>query len=372
MIFLFLILSIISFYFRENIVFKSIFTFCSLIIVIFLLYYFFLFLYIMKNKKKIENLFQVPEEVINNNLKFYFKLSSFFFLSQCCLFLLTDKCEIPFFYDQKLNCFKAVPFYRGKHKITKFYLKFSDPLKFLTINIKFPIIEFYHFFSYDGNFNQTGILPLSSNDVRKFKAMDDSVLIRDYLFGDDVRKILWRVYAITDDIKVRTDWLEKTSFNFLPINICGIYSENYFFSNLIIYKIYNLMKGLLLKNFNLSINGKIFKENDDIAIQKELFSVYESEKRNGISYQFNQNSILIFSASAVNKNPRKELWIPKNKAIYYITLKDFFSVDKKNYYSTNNFISLFIKKPKLDIITKFYFSNYLDYDILYEKRYPIV
>jgi len=326
----------------------------------------------LKNKDRIKNIFQIPEEVKNSNLRFDFKISSFFFLTQFYLILFSDKCEIPFYYDQKKGCFYAIPFYRGKHKITKFYLTFSDPFKFLVLKIKLQSVEFYNFFSYSGRFTQNGIFPLSSNDVRKFKAMDDSILIRDYLFGDDIRKILWRVYAITDDIKVRTDWLEKTSFNFLPIVICGIYSENYFFSNLIIYKIYHLIKALLENNFNLSLNGKVFKDNDDIIIQKELFNIYEKEKEEGISYQFNHNSLLFFSACAVKKNPRKELWIPKNKSIYYITLKEFFTVDKKNYFSTSNFVGLFIRKPFLNSITRFYFSNYSEYDVLYEKRYPIV
>ncbi len=372
MIFLFMIISIICFFFRTNIIFKSLLIFCITFSAIFVIYYIILLLYILKNKNRIKNIFQIPEEIRNSNLRFDFKLSSFFFLTQFRLVLFSDKCEIPFYYDQKKSCFNAIPFYRGKHKVIKFYLIFSDPVKFLGLKIKLQSVEFYNFFSYSGKFNQNGIFPLSSNDVRKFKAMDDSILIRDYLFGDDIRKILWRVYAVTDDIKVRTDWLEKTSFNFLPIIICGIYSENYFFSNLIIYKIYHLIKALLQNNFNLSLNGKVFKDNDDITIQKELFNIYEKEKEEGISYQFNHNSLLFFSACAVKKNPRKELWIPKNKSIYYITLKEFFSVDKKNYYSTSNFVGLFIKKPKLSSITRFYFSHYSEYDVLYEKRYPIV
>ncbi len=215
-------------------------------------------------------------------------------------------------------------------------------------------------------------MPLTSNDVRKLRTMDESVIIRDYLFGDDVRKILWRIYAITDDIKVRTNWLEKTSFNFLPLTIIGLYSENYFFSNLLIFKIYSLIKVMLLNKLNISINGKVFGENDDKNVQLELFNIYENEKERGINFNFDLNTILFFTAAAIEKSPVGQTWIPKNKSVYYITLKDFFSIPKQKYFNTSSFLNLFVKKDNITKITKFYFENYYDCDELYEKRYQIV
>ncbi|MFN3410886.1 MAG: hypothetical protein ACK4YF_01850 [Exilispira sp.] len=286
--------------------------------------------------------------------------------------LISDKCEIFFSYDIKKGIFKALPFYRGKHKIKKYHILFTDPLRFLTIRQDLSRKDFYNYYRFGSQGVNQGILPLTSNDIRKFRSMDESIMIRDYLFGDDVRKILWRVYAICDDIKVLTNWLEKTSYNFLSIYISGLYSEDYFFSNLIIYKIYHLIKILLQNNFNLSINGINFNDKDDRSIQKEIFKIYEKEKEGGFTFDYPQSSILLFTALSVKGNPAKELWIPKNKYIYYLTLKDFFTVDKKTYYNSSRFVSLFVKKPELTRIAKFYFSNYCDLDILYEKRYQIV
>lgn len=368
----FLLISIISFFYRENIIFNSFFIFSVILISFFFIYYLLLFLYCLKKRKQFNKLFQIPEEIDNSNLDFDFKISPIFFLTEFKLILISDKCEIFFTYDNKKKKFQSIPFYRGKHYIKKFQIIFSDPFKIFSIKIKLNANEFYNFFKYGSSLTHQGILPLTSNEHRKYRTIDDSVLVRDYLFGDDVRKILWRIYAISDDIKVRTEWLEKTSYNYLPIYVCGIYADNYFFSNLIIYKIFSLVKVLIQNKCNISLNGKAFNEKDDKAIQKEIFEIYEKEKKNGINFDFSQSSILLFTASAIKNNPTKELWIPKNKSIYYITLKDFFTIDKKNYYNTASFISLFIKKPIMSSITKLYFSNYSDYDELYEKRYQIV
>lgn len=372
MIILFFILIFFSYLLRTNYIFKSIFIFSCLFSLFFILYYIILFFYIIKTKKNIISAFQIPEEIDNSELSFKFDFSKLFFITDLKLYLITDKSEILFNYDPKLCKFSSIPFYRGKHKIKKFHIQFSDPIRFFTIKINIKTNDFYNFFKY-GNFStHLGILPQTSNDIRKYNSMDDSILVRDYLFGDDIRKILWRIYAVTDDIKVRTNWLEKSSFNFIPLKIMGLFSENYFFTNLIIYKLYGLIKVLLQNRFNISINGKTFDANDDKKIQKELFHLYEQEKEKGINFEDESSSILLFSACAINKNPIKELWIPKNKSIYYITLKNFFSVEKKRYYNTQSFISLFVKRNSLNKITRFYFSNYFEYDELYEKRYQIV
>ncbi len=372
MIILFILFIIISYIFRSNIIFKSLLFFSSILFLFFILYYLIFIFYCLKNKKKISGFFTIPEEIENSELIFKYKFNSLFFLSEYKPVLITDKSEILFNFDNKQGIFKAIPFYRGGHKIKRFYLQITDPLRFFTYKIKFDHGEFYNFFKFNSINTHQGILPLTNNDIRKFKTMDDSILIRDYLFGDDVRKILWRVYATTDDIKVKTNWLEKTSFNFLPLSIIGLYSENYFFSNLIIYKIYGLIRVLLQNKYSISINGKIFSENDDRKLQMELFKIYEKEEKDGISFNIDPNTILLFSACSIEKNPIKELWIPKNKSIYYVTLRDFFSIDKKKYYNTKPFINLFIKKDNLSKITRFYFSNYFDYDELYEKRYQIL
>lgn len=372
MIVLFIFLIILSFFFKNILVFKSIFFFLSVLFSFLIIYYLILFFYLGRRRKDIINAFLIPEEIDNSNLIFNFKISPLYFLTNFKLNLITDKCEIAFNYNHDLACFEAIPFYRGKHKVEKFQIIFSDVIKFLSIKINLNPTIFYNYFKFGSNKMHQGMLPLTKNDTRVFKTMDDSILIRDYLFGDDVRKILWRVYAISNDIKVKTDWLEKSSSNFLPLYICGIYCEKYFFSNLIIYKIYNLIKVLIQNNFNISINGKTFDGKEDRALQRQIFSICENEKENGINFDIPQNSILIFSSIAVGKNQIKELWIPKNKSIYYVSLKDFFTVDKKNYFNTANFINLFLKKPELSKIARYYFSNYSDFDILYEKRYQII
>jgi hypothetical protein len=368
--------NIVTFFFRSNGFINLIFIFLSLFNAFFLLYYLALYIYIHARKKSIQADLMLPKDIINSDLALSLKISPIFIFTLISIKIKTDKCEIIFIYDSKNHKFKARPFYRGNHTILSYYIYFYDPVYYLKLKINIPQKNIINYFKSDSESVNTGILPLTREDYRLYKAFDDSSLIRDYLFGDDIRKILWRVLALVDEIKVRSDWFENSSHNFIPFQVVGIYHKDYFFSNFIIYKIYNLVHALFLKGLNVSVNGIVFSNNEDKKLQDHLFKIYEDEKSKIIDFTPLKDSILLISALSINLNPDKELWIPKNSKIYYLTMKDFFNVDSQKYivhsYDLCRAFNLLFKYPSISKVANTYLKELYEYDVLFEKRYQIV
>lgn len=322
--------------------FLSVFSISVFIMLIF--YYTALLIFIMKNKDKILKTYSIPLYIFSSNLTFPNIFSNFFF-SLINIIIITDKQKIIF--KCKNGIFYTSPFFAGKHYIKSFFIKITDPLYFFTINIKLNKKIFYNFFIQSKEYKINFYNNAFNKNLEEKKIKDDSIILRDYLSGDDPRKIFWKSYAIMGELKIREDWFEKSTKKNIKIALSGIYNINfYYITEHLLKKIFIYILKLLDLGFEITLFNKKIETRYIYLIEKTIYDLLESE----YSHNFYENNVfdLVFF-SVFNKF--------KIHGKNYIFLKcfDFFSKITINSLKTT-------KNTKKKYIKQYFFTEYYKYE----------
>lgn len=325
--------------------------FFGILSTVLIIYYLILMFFIIKNREKILKTYSVPGYIFSSKIDFK-NIFKNFFLSNITLNLITDKQNIVFKCNK--NNFYTPPFFAGKHNIKSFYLKFSDPFNFFTIKKQLNIKTFYNFFIQNKTYQINFFNNDKNDEIKEKKIKDDSIILRDYLAGDDPRKIFWKAYALSDELKIREDWFEKSSQKKIKIALDGLYNLDYYFLT------EHLLKKLFLyiiKLFNSGFDIVVFDKNIEnkyiYMIEKQIYDLLESN--------FDKNII---------KKERFDIL--------------FFSSFEKNEFNSNNYVFLsctdfftkgtlesikHLKKIPSKSIKRYFSSDFYKLEKSYSKKY---
>ncbi|MCX8057877.1 MAG: hypothetical protein N3A58_00485 [Spirochaetes bacterium] len=371
MFLIYLFILILSFILKElNEIFSFIYYFFIVFFVFTLFYYFYALILLKIYKNKIKEKLALSDCYINSNICFSINLN-FFFLSDIKLFIITDKDEIVIKY--KNNKFQTSYFKFGLHKVKKIYLFISDFLFVFYIKLNLSKKNFYNYFvpSY---YSEKESIEIKDNDfyknIKKDFSSDD--LIRDYFFGDDPRKILWRSYFLTDELKYRDKWISQTQKKICVVAIPEVNNElnkqdlkilNYVYIK-ILYFIYLLLK----KNIFIKFNNNIFELQTFTNFQKELFDGnYRNPDSGDICFifaqyfknRFNNESLLNFLEKYNNFDHK-----------IFIKTYDIFEVYERS--KENTIIDILYKKNIPSLYYYYNKSKYKEIEKQYEKNFKII
>ena len=274
MFLLYIFILILSFILKNSFIIAAFFFwFFLLIFAFFFLYYIYTIIFVFINKRKILNCFYIPEKIIDSKLKINFNFDPLI-LSLIKLYIITDQDYITINY--KNRSFETIFINIGNHKVESFYIKFYDIFFIFYKKLRLKNNNFTNFISLNekkGEFPQIIDEQLERFEKKEFSSYD---LLRDYYFGDDPRRILWRAYFLNEELKVRDKWISETKNKICSIEIYDNFSKNlnyfdYKLKNYTLLKILYYISFLLKEGFIIKYKNKLFEKNNFISLQYEIF-----------------------------------------------------------------------------------------------------
>ncbi len=263
MIVLLCLFCILYFLFTEVSLFLAILLILLIPFIICFFNYIILFLYVKNNKNKILRHYSIPKIIKNNNLSFK-NLFNKFFLNKIKIVCKTNHGNLKFKYSDV--DIVLIPFHIGYHGIKNHYLLVYDIFGFFYKKIK---LEEYDFEIILTNIDQIESDFETNSDIEKFKKnmiKNDSFYMRDYLPGDDPRKIIWRSYLNNSNLQYIDDWFEKSDNNIIKIFVDNLKSEKYKLTELFIIKTIKFCKYFLNKKYIIYLNGEEITNVENLGI----------------------------------------------------------------------------------------------------------